>query len=82
MTISDQGPGFPEALKPFLFSPCQSTKEEGSGIGLTISKLLANHLGAELELSETGTQGCIFTLTLPSALFTEQSAVASSRHVR
>jgi signal transduction histidine kinase len=63
--VRDQGPGFPEALRPRLFLPCKSTREGGSGIGLTISKKIADHLGAGLELEDNPDGGCTFTLRIP-----------------
>jgi signal transduction histidine kinase len=60
--VRDQGPGFPPGQA--IFAPCQSSKEGGSGIGLAISKQLANHLGASLELMATSEQGSSFVLTL------------------
>ena len=42
--VSDEGPGLAAHLHGSLFAPCQSSKEGGSGIGLAISKQLANHL--------------------------------------
>jgi signal transduction histidine kinase len=66
--VHDEGPGFPEGLKPQLFSPCRSTKNDGSGIGLAISKQLALNIGAELELKSSSTSGCVFCLVLPQKL--------------
>src|SRR6185503_7156314 len=43
--IRDQGSGIPEDLRENLFAPHRSTKEGGTGVGLAISKQLANHLG-------------------------------------
>lgn len=60
--VRDQGRGFQGPL----FMPCCSTKEGGSGLGLALSKQLANHLGAELEMERNTPQGCVFTLRLPS----------------
>lgn len=65
--VRDQGPGFSEERN--VFAPCRSAKDGGSGIGLAISKQLANHLGAGLELKGNTPQGCVFVLTLPSSLW-------------
>jgi len=65
LRVQDQGPGFPEDLRPGLFLPCRSTREGGSGLGLAISKQLAEHLGANLELRESSSSGCVFALDLP-----------------
>lgn len=67
--VSDQGSGIPDRVQRSLFSPCQSTKASGSGIGLAISRQLANHLGAELLLLQTGPTGSIFALRLPAERF-------------
>jgi two-component system sensor histidine kinase FlrB len=63
--VRDSGPGYPEHLRGQLFLPCQSTRDGGSGIGLAISKQIADHLGATLELAETSAAGCVFILALP-----------------
>ena len=63
--LSDQGPGFPAGRVDSLFTPCASTKKNGGGIGLAISKQLAHHLGASLELASTSASGCIFTFDVP-----------------
>lgn len=65
--VRDEGPGFPSDRTPFV--PCQSVKDGGSGIGLAISKQLANHLGASLELKSSTDAGCVFALELPASLW-------------
>lgn len=65
--VEDSGPGFPEHLRPNLFLPCHSTREGGSGIGLAISRQLADYLGARLDLTRSSPAGCTFELELPLA---------------
>ncbi|MCX6903245.1 MAG: HAMP domain-containing sensor histidine kinase [Verrucomicrobia bacterium] len=63
--VHDEGPGLPEMVRSRLFTPCPSSKEGGSGIGLAISKQLASHLRGELELKSSSAAGCVFQLLLP-----------------
>ncbi len=55
VTIEDTGGGIPAAMKPLIFTPFFSTKENGQGIGLTlVQEILTQHrLGFSLE-SEPG----------------------------
>jgi signal transduction histidine kinase len=76
--VRDEGNGFPELQQRLLFQPCQSTKG-GCGVGLTISKQLANSLGAELELKETGPNGSTFVLAFPTPTRSEKTSLASRR---
>src|SRR6266513_360339 len=76
--VRDEGPGLQPELTAHLFAPCKSSKEGGSGIGLAISKQLANHLGAQLELKSNSPAGCVFVLTVPTNVASEKSRRASS----
>ncbi|PYL00831.1 MAG: hypothetical protein DME19_03805 [Verrucomicrobia bacterium] len=77
--VRDEGPGLPPELSASLFAPCKSTKEGGSGIGLAISKQLASHLGAHLELKHNSPGGCVFVLTVPVTVASEKSSVLLQR---
>jgi len=63
--VTDQGDGFPAAMLDDVFRPRRSSKEGGAGVGLAISKQLANHLGADLDLVSNSADGCCFRLHLP-----------------
>jgi signal transduction histidine kinase len=76
--VRDEGPGFPAQLRSRLFLPCKSTREGGSGIGLSICKQLADHLGATLDLSEAPGGGCVFTFGLPVEPRGQASAAPAS----
>jgi signal transduction histidine kinase len=75
--VHDEGPGIPVDFRGLLFTPCPSAKEGGTGIGLAISKQLANHLEARLELKRSTPQGCVFSLSLPAKNLLGESAMAS-----
>lgn len=75
--VRDRGAGLPGSIRENLFKPVSSTKEGGSGLGLAISNQLAGHLGAKLELKETGEQGTCFVLVAPLAVFTEKTRLLS-----
>jgi signal transduction histidine kinase len=65
--VRDQGSGFPPGMESRLFMPCTSGKKGGGGIGLAISKQLAQSLGAKLELTGNRSSGCTFRLIVPQA---------------
>jgi len=65
--VRDEGAGVAASVRSSLFNPVVSTKEGGSGLGLAIARQLAQHLGARLELVETGKTGSVFELAIPDA---------------
>ncbi len=65
--IEDNGPGLPEPVRQNLFRPfVGSYRRGGTGLGLAIARDLMRAHGGDLELAETGPNGTIFRLTLPS----------------
>ncbi len=64
LTIDDNGPGL---LNPSnVFVPFYTTKPAGSGIGLVLSRQIAEAHGGSLELlNRTDKMGCRVTVTLP-----------------
>ncbi|HYE78611.1 MAG TPA: ATP-binding protein [bacterium] len=65
--VRDSGPGVPPADAAHLFTPFFSTKRvgEGTGLGLYVSRAIAQKLGGWLEYVEDGRPGACFQLTLP-----------------
>jgi nitrogen fixation/metabolism regulation signal transduction histidine kinase len=64
VAVEDEGPGLPESNN--LFVPFFTTKPEGSGIGLLLSRQIAEAHGGALKLeNRKGAQGCVATLALP-----------------
>jgi signal transduction histidine kinase len=64
-TVCDEGAGLSPAVAARLFTPGPSGKKGGGGIGLAISKQLAQSLGAKLDLTNNGPSGCAFRLAVP-----------------
>lgn len=62
--VTDEGEGLPSHIQENLFSPCQSSKENGSGIGLAISYQLAKHIDADITLHATGANGTCFIVSI------------------
>jgi signal transduction histidine kinase len=62
--VWDDGPGVPRSVRDLVFQPFFTTKEHGSGLGLTIAREAAENLEGELVLGD-GDQGACFTLYLP-----------------
>jgi nitrogen fixation/metabolism regulation signal transduction histidine kinase len=66
ITIEDEGPGLSSTAN--LFVPFFTTKPGGTGIGLTLSRQIAEAHGGGLSLqNKTEGGGCIATLRLPLA---------------
>jgi two-component system nitrogen regulation sensor histidine kinase NtrY len=62
--ISDNGPGISSEVIDNIFMPFFTTKKEGSGIGLSLSKQILRRHGGNLEVLSTEGTGATFTVTL------------------
>jgi signal transduction histidine kinase len=68
LVVTDSGPGIPRTELTRIFVPGYTTKETGSGIGLTIAeRVVAAHHGRILIDSEEG-KGTVVTIVLPCDL--------------
>jgi len=65
--VEDNGPGIPPEVLPRVFDPFFSTREEGTGLGLSVSYAIVNAHGGKLEVRSTPGCGATFTLQLPRA---------------
>lgn len=66
ISVADSGPGLPKQAKDNLFKPfAGSTRRDGTGLGLALSRDLARAMGGDLELGETGENGTRFVVFLP-----------------
>ena len=66
ISIADNGPGIPEAIRHAVFQPFVSYgKTGGTGLGLAIVQKILRTLGGEIYLERTGQEGTLFTIVLP-----------------
>jgi two-component system sensor kinase FixL len=66
MSVTDNGPGIPADALPNLFRAFSSSKGEGLGLGLAISRTIAQTHGGDLTVDAGGAgRGACFTLHLP-----------------
>ena len=61
--VRDEGPGLPNSAN--LFVPFFTTKPDGSGIGLALSRQIAEGHGGSVTLSNRAEKGCEARLRLP-----------------
>src|SRR5438034_929782 len=67
VSVRDSGPGFPEGLVEQLFEPFFSTKAEGTGMGLAISRSIIEAHDGTLSGENCDDGGACFIVRLPQA---------------
>ncbi|RBW68794.1 ATP-binding protein [Bacillus taeanensis] len=63
--IEDNGKGVPEEIQANIFEPFVSSKEAGTGLGLTIIKQIVESHEGSIELVSSNNDGTVFKITLP-----------------
>lgn len=67
-TVSDRGPGIDMELAARLFEPmARHQQSTGSGVGLYVSRILAEAQGGSIEVESHPGEGSRFSLLLPAA---------------
>jgi signal transduction histidine kinase len=65
VTILDNGPGIPASVRGTLFDPFVTAgKPNGTGLGLTLARRIAEEHGGSVCLEESNRQRTVFTLSL------------------
>lgn len=66
ISITDTGHGLCNDIESKLFEPFVSSKEDGMGVGLSISKSIIDAHQGELGAKNLDSGGCVFTFKLPA----------------
>lgn len=67
ISVADSGPGIPPQIAPVLFQPFATTKADGTGLGLSLSRELVQMLGGTLEAGRGSLGGAELKVTLRAA---------------
>jgi signal transduction histidine kinase len=62
IAVTDNGPGIPEEIKDRVFVPFFTTKKEGSGIGLSLSKQIMTLHGGKIQVKSEINKGTLINL--------------------
>jgi two-component system sensor kinase FixL len=65
VSVRDTGPGFPAELRADQFPPFSTTKAEGLGVGLSLSRTIVEAHGGQLTTGGDS-QGAVVRFTLPA----------------
>ena len=65
IVIRDHGPGIPADILEKIFVPFFTTKTEGSGIGLSLSRQIIRNHGGQISVQSTTPGGSTFRVALP-----------------
>lgn len=63
--VLDTGPGIPDELLPKIFDPLVTTKQTGTGLGLSSCKSIIEKHGGKIEVQSQLGKGTTFIITLP-----------------
>jgi two-component system, LuxR family, sensor kinase FixL len=64
VSVSDSGPGIAEEISSQLFQPFGTTKRQGMGVGLSISRTIVESHGGQIWVEPTPGGGATFKFTL------------------
>ncbi|UAL09899.1 PAS domain S-box protein [Caulobacter segnis] len=67
VSVADSGPGIADAVRERLFQPFMTTKPQGMGVGLSISRSIIEAHGGRIWAEANPGGGALFRFTLPPA---------------
>lgn len=80
LAVEDDGPGVGAEDLARIFDPFFSTKERGTGLGLSVTQQIVREHGGQLTCQSEPGRGTRFTITLPRAIAPGSEAPAAEVH--
>ncbi|HSD51597.1 MAG TPA: GAF domain-containing protein [Candidatus Methylomirabilis sp.] len=77
LEVSDTGGGIPQAILDDVFNPFFTTKEAGTGLGLTLVRRIVRAHGGRVEVDNRPGEGVTFRLWLPRRPISRDEAMAA-----
>jgi signal transduction histidine kinase len=68
LVVTDDGPGIDPDIREHLFSPFKTTKEGGTGLGLSTAARIASSHGGTVRAEDAPGGGAIFRVRWPREL--------------
>jgi signal transduction histidine kinase len=66
ISVTDTGQGIARELHSEIFQPLTTTRADGGGLGLSVSRVIIEGYGGTLTVDSAPGQGATFTITLPA----------------
>jgi two-component system sensor kinase FixL len=66
--VRDTGPGVPQEIADKIFEPLYTTKARGIGLGLSVSRSLAEVNSGSLTVTNHSAGGAVFLIDLPAGV--------------
>jgi signal transduction histidine kinase len=82
VSVSDTGVGLPSQQADQIFKAFFTTKLQGIGMGLSISRSIIESHGGRLWAADNSSRGASFHLTLPTTIEADERRPEASHGVR
>jgi len=66
ISVTDTGQGIARELHSTIFQPLITTRADGGGLGLSVSRMIVEGYGGTLTVESAPGQGATFKITLPA----------------